>query len=669
MSKASLEKLFLYANTVNIAEDLDDQELVKISDIVMDGFDEDFQSTEEWRDAAETALDLTSLKREPKNTPFRNASNVKSSIMTTASLQWASRALPELIKGGKIAKYKIIGRDHDGKKERRGKRIVEHLNFQIMEVMDNWVEEHDKLLHHLSIVGTVFTKTWYSPIEGIPKSKFLAYDELIVNDGISSLEEAERVSHILHMTQNELVEHARYGLYKELTLEHIEEDESNTVNVQEIIEQHCFLDLDNDGYKEPYVVTLHRDSRKILRIAPRFNPKSILTNDDDEVMKIYGQQFFSDYHFIPDPAGGFHSIAFGALLSDTNQSINSIRNQLIDAGRLANIQGGFIGSGMRMKSKTIDIEPGEWLTMEAADGQNIKSNIVPLSYKEPSNVLFQMMIHLEEEAKSLTSTTDALTGNVETQNTSPHTMASAIDQSLKTTVATIRRVMRGYGKELKKLVDLNIVYLDSKEYIEVIDPTIPEMEEIVDEDGNILDYELSGFDIVPTADPSLSTEAEKLGKSQAMLAGAMQMAPSGAIEMRTAAYEYFKDIGLEQPEKFIAPPPDPQAPNPEIIELQNKLKESEAEIQFRDRELQLQLRETEAKIQKMTSEAIKNLAEAEAAEAGSQLDIYTTQVQGLTNLNKAAADATKAQQELESQQAEAANNGGTESSDNGPQDG
>src|SRR3990167_715129 len=280
--------------------------------------------------------------------------------------------------------------------------------------MPNWLEERERMLTHLAVVGTVFIKTWYDPIVEMPRSEMIPFDELIVNDGIKSLEEAERISHVLCYSMNEIVEHNRFGLYLELDDTYSIKNSRDSVQAQELVEQHCFLDLDDDGYKEPYIVTVHVDSGKVLRIVTRYEEKDIKRDAKGKVMKIKPEHYFSDYHFLPNPTGKFHSMGFGTYLLDMQETVNSICNQLIDAGKLANIQGGFIGGGLRLRSKTIEMEPGEWKVMEAVNGEGIKNNIVPLNYKEPSTVLYQLLGFIIQAANTFTSTTEALTGQADT---------------------------------------------------------------------------------------------------------------------------------------------------------------------------------------------------------------------------------------------------------------
>lgn len=623
MSLKTLKKLQGFAESDNIANELSDSKLRKISEDVLRGLQVDEESVRDWMKDAERALELTQLTREPKHTPMRNASNIKYPLITTAMMQFTARTLPELIKSGDVAKYHVVGRDLDGRKRRLGERLKAHLNYQILEVMPNWLDERDKLLSHLCIVGTAYTKTWFDPIIGVPKSELVPYDEIVVNDGIKSIEEAERISHILAYSMNEIVEHQRFGLFREISSESFYKSEDDTINVQELVEQHCFLDLDDDGYKEPYIVTVHRESGEVLRIVARYTLDSIVAKADGEVLKIFGQNFFNDYHFIPNPNGRFHSIGFGTLLLDMNESVNTILNQLVDAGKLANIQGGFIGAGLRGRARDINIEPGEWLVMDSVSGDGIKNNIVPLAYKEPSSVLFQLLGVIIQSATNLTSTTEALTGTAEAQNTSPTTMLALIQQGLKVYTSIQRRVFRGFKKELSKLVDLNRLYLNPQEYIRIVDPSPQEIAEILDpQSGQILDYINSGVDVVPVADINTSTEAENLVKANALLQAGVQLAPSGAINMREIALEHFIALEVRDAEKLVNPPPDPNTPNPALIKLQSELDMNAKDLELRERELDLKEKELEYKVKQMASQTLKNIADAEAAEAGSQLEQY-----------------------------------------------
>lgn len=600
------DKLSKYQAAVNIAEEfLDEDTLNKISMELLENLRQDEDSMQEWLEYSDKALELTELHREEKNTPFPKCSNIKFPMITTAVTQWASRAVPELLKNGEVCKYRVIGRDPDGLKTKRGYRVKTHINWQILEKMTGWFDGRDKLFTQVAVVGTMFTKTWYDPILGRCRSELVPYDCLVVNNAIKTLEEAPQICHYISMTSNDMIEHIRWGLYRDVDVENLVKDlEDATAVYHEIVECHCWWDLDDDGYAEPYIVTIHKASQEVLRIVARWQPGAVQKNDKGQIKRITPDHYFSDYHFIPNPSGSFFSLGFGTLLLDMNETTNTILNQEINAGHLATTQGGFIGSDLRATKEQISIGPGEWRFLNNADGSSLRDNIFPLTYQEPSTVLYQLMLFLVESAQSLTSTTDVVTGNQdELQNVSPNTIQSLMQQSLKVYSSIQSRMFRGFKKELSKIVVLNSKYVDTKEYINLIDPDVQELTEMFDRQGNFLDYKavLEQFDIVPVVDSNVSTEAEDALKAQQLFNIGTQWAQFGVFNMRELGLYMLDKMGVEGHQKLVVPPPDPNAPNPAMIQMQMEIEKIKTELQLKTREVAV--KEFEAKLEAERTQA------------------------------------------------------------------
>jgi chaperonin GroES len=620
------KKLIELAQSENIAADLGKDKLAVISNQVLHDLDEDTESMKKWLDYADQAIELTKLERQQKDYPYRHASNVKFPLISTAAIQFSSRTLPELIKNGEVVKYKIIGRDPNGFKMRKGDRLKTHLNYQILEKMPNWLDERDKLLTQLAVIGTVFVKTWFDPLLMVNRSELIPYNRIIINNSSKSLELAPRISEYVSMPPDEMIERMRYGLFREVDIKALTMDSTDPQAIyHELIEQHTRLDLDDDGYPEPYIVTVHKASGEVLRIVARYiaSEQTILYNSKRRVKRIIPMNFYTDYHFLPNPDGTFLSLGFGTLLLDMNKSVNTILNQLIDAGSLANTQAGIIGKDLRLEKEDMYVEPGEWIFAQSATGAALKDSIVPFTYKEPSLVLFQLLGTIIESAKELTSTTEALTGMADTTNTSPNTLAGLIDQGLKVYSAIQRRISRGFKKELQKIVELNSIHLNQDEYETVIDPSLEELQEMIDPTtGRIMDYDLTQVDIVPVADGNMATETENKVRAQSEFIVGLQLAQLGAVNPRELARSQF--IALQSPniDKLVMPEPDPNAPNPEMIALQAQLDMNSKQLQLKDRELKIKEMETTAKVKEIITQAVKNIADAEAAEAGTQLSVY-----------------------------------------------
>lgn len=620
-------KLEDLANKVNIAKGLSDSELHAISQEVLEGFTLDNESMEEWLEKADTAMDLAGLKKEPKNWPWRKAANIKYPLIATAVTQFTARALPEMIKNGKVAKPKVMGRDPQGLKLRKGERISAHLNYQVMEQMGNWLDERDKLHSQLAVVGTAFTKTWWDPIDGQAKSELVPYDCIIVNNQIKYLEDAPRISQFIYKTSNEIIEHIRFGLYRKVDIETLSLDETDFGAIaHELLEQHTWLDLDEDGYKEPYTVVLHKASGEVLRIVARYTTDGVQYNNNNQVMKITPQTFFTDYHFLPSPDGSFLSHGFGTLLLDINETTDTLFNQLLNAGTLTTTQGGLISSGVRMKKHTMELEPGEWKFVEVPDGSALKDNLFPLDYKEPSVVLFNLLSFLLESAKDLTSTVDAITGNTgDLTNVSPNTIMALQKEGLKVYTAIQRRIQRGFKKELKKLVLLNSIFLDVEEYIRLLDPSPQELMEMLDAEGNLVDYQLESLDIVPIVDENMSTSLERMLKAQATANLALQFAQTGAPNMKEVWRRVLVSLEQEDIDALIAP--EQQGPDPQVLMMQAQMDKVIKELELKEREVKIKEQEaglealrTQANVRKTEADVAKNATDARAKMAKISLD-------------------------------------------------
>jgi len=609
----------------NVAELLTEEELEVIGAKVVKEWDIDKKSMHKWMDTAAEAMKLCLLEKEQKDTPWVGASNIHYPLIATAVMQFSSRSVAEMSKSGKVAKYKVLGKDRDGLKAKKGWRVSQHLNWQIQEKMPNWFSERDKLHNQLAVVGTCFTKTYYDPITEQNKSELVPYDQIFINNGIKNIESAGRISQLIYLTGNDIVEHQRYGLFlDEYKPEDMVMDENDPEPIyHELLEQHTYLDLDKDGLKEPYIVVYHIAHKCVLRIAPRFEfleDRTVFLNDKGQVKRIVAEEYFTDYHFIPSPDGSFFSLGFGTLLLDTNHTINTLLNQLINAGTLATVQGGFIGKDLRIKKDDMLLGPGDWVTVDSSSGASIKDNIVPMSYKEPSMVLLQLLGQLVEGANNLTSTSEVLTGTTDVTNASPNSVAMLMQQGLKVYSSIQRRIFRGFRKELQKLVRLNSRHLNEQEYLTLIDPEQKDLQELYDEFGRIKDYVLESLDIVPIVDIEDSTELEAMNKAQSIMQAGLQFAQMGATDPTMLAVTYYKAMDVENIEALVPPPPQQEQPNPDMIKMQQDIQIKMKELELKEQGMHISAAETEARIKEIEANTAKIMAETQATPARLQLE-------------------------------------------------
>ena len=225
-----------------------------------------------------------------------------------------------------------------------------------------------------------------------------------------------------------------------------------------MIEQHLYLDLDGDGYQEPYVAIVHKASKQLLRLVPRFFTSSIEFSKDDKILSIKAEQYFTKYPFIPSPDGGFYDLGFGVLLGPLNSSINTIINQLIDAGTMANTAGGFLGRGIKIKGGNSSFAPNEWKPVESS-GDDLRKSIVPLPVREPSQVLFTLLSLLINYGERIGGSVDILVGQNPGQNTPAETSRTMAEQGMKIFSGIFKRTYRSLRDEFRKQYRLNHLYL------------------------------------------------------------------------------------------------------------------------------------------------------------------------------------------------------------------
>jgi len=611
----------------NVAVHLSDQELADIGQKVVREYDLDEESRSEWKELNKEAMRLAKLILEPKNDPWPGASSVKYPLITVAAIQFASRAYPEIVKGDQPVKYMVVGKDPDNAKKERGQRISQHMSYQLRFEMQDWEVDFDRLLHVLPVTGLAFKKTYFDPIDKINVSQLCLPDDVVIHYGAENMKSVRRITHLVNYYQNDIYERIASGkwLDVELMVSSDEEkpDESDVVNL--FLEQHRFLDLDGDGYAEPYIVTVHKESAKVVRIIPRFEKKNIKTNDKGELVKIIPSQYFTKYGFIPALDGSIYDIGFGSLLYPLNEAINSTINRLLDAGTLSNMQSGWIDRSIRQKTGVASFKPGEWKKTETSSLQgNLRDKILPLPTKEPSNVLFLMLGLLIEAGKEISSVKDIMTGSSPGANIPATTILAMIEQGLKVFGAIYKRVYRSFGQELKQLYNLNSIYLEERAYFTVLD---------ADESTAIArkDYNREDLDVMPTADPSISTEIQRLAKAQ-FLNETVSGRPRVNEDEITSRMIHAADV--PDPEKLMLPEQEP-VPDPKLVIEQGKLQLKAQENEIKEMELELealvkiaQIDEIAAKITKLQADAVKAFADAEAAEAGPQLQVYLSEVKG-----------------------------------------
>jgi chaperonin GroES len=629
----------------NVAELLDGVALTVIANEVVHGYEIDEDSRMEWKDRLNKAMEIYNQNCEPKTEPWEGASNVKYPLIAEAAIGYSSRTLPELIRNDRIVKTVITGNDPQELKLHRGENTAKYVSYQLLVESDDWQDGLDHSLQMLAVQGILFKKTYYCPIEEEIRSEICVPDYIVVNYATKSLTKAARITHIMQMRQNDIIERQRSGIFcsdielNKLLPESLENPQDNDYEI-EILEQHCWLDLDGDGYREPYIITVHKNSRTVLRIVNRFD--EIKLTDSGKVKKITATNYFTDYHFIRSGDGGYYSIGFGLLLYPLNSTINTLFNQLIDAGTLSVTQGGFIGRGLRIRNGNLSIKMGEWKVVDAASGVDLQKSIVPLPTREPSDTLFKLLSLLMQIGENLASTTDISRGQQPAQNVAQGTINTLVDQSTKIFAAINKRYYRSLQKELKKIFILNGKYLKNSKYREVLQ----------DPQANVKDdFNMTTLTVYPVADPDMSSENKRLNR-----AIILQQLPS--VDKRAADFFMMKDVmGLEDSQiKMLQPPADPNAPPPpDVIKANSQAQEIQANIatmmaqmQLENQKLQVQMaqaqqamKESESRIQESFARQVKMAKDAAHGEAKVLIAANKMQSQKQLSEDKLTVQASK----------------------------
>lgn len=572
----------------DISHLLTDEQIATLGTKVVEDYERDDASRRDWKEKACKAQDRAAQEKlEPKEYPWKSASNVSYPLLTVAALQFAARAYPAIVKNDEAVLIKVFGStptidpqiqqiantqepppnpqalqevmrarevvlahaqaaQRHRMKKARAKRVGDYLNYKLFYEMEDWEGDTDALLHQLPIIGCGFRKVWYDHEAAECKSTYVSALRLVVSQDAKNLETAPRVTEeIPDVYPYQITSRQRAGQYRDVVLPSLGEDDQAP---RLFLEQHRLEDLDGDGVEEPYVVTVDKDSREVMRIEAAYSRQTVRINEASG--RVVGFERFMPYEkygFIPDLKGRFYDIGFGHLLDQMSEVINTAINQLIDAGHAQIAGGGFLSSGLRLQgaaqNQTIRFKPGEYRVVNAAPGQ-LQGSIYERTFPSPSPVAFQLLDMMLGAAKDITATKDVITG--EAPSTAPvGTTLALIEQGLQVFVAIYKRVYRSLRGEFTKLYEAVGAYGDPEDYAEVVD----------DPDADLqADFSPEGKDIRPVSDPAAATKMQSIAKGQFLLGLTGRGLNDTAIYMRALTA-----MEIDEPEELIPQGPPPGA--------------------------------------------------------------------------------------------------------------
>ena len=552
----------------NLAEDMDERALATLAGDLVGDYETDVDSRKDWIKTYVDGLELLGMKIEDRMEPWPGACGVYHPLLSEAVVKFQAETMMETFPAMGPVKTKIIGKETPEKKK-AAERVQEDMNYQLTEVMTEYRPEHERMLWGLGLAGNAFKKVYIDVQLDRQVSMYCPAEDVVVPYGASSLESAERVTHVMRKTQNEVRRLQHEGFYRDIdlgepssTMDEIEKKIAEKLGFRatedsrfKLLEMHVDIDLLGDEHKDdkgkptgiarPYVVTIEKGTGEILAIRRNWKP-------EDEMF--HKRAHFVHYPYIP----GFGFYAFGLihLIGAFAKSGTSILRQLVDAGTLSNLPGGFKTRGLRSKGDDTPISPGEWRDMDVPSG-NMRDNIMPLPYKEPSQVLAALLAQIIDEGRKFAGAVELQTSDMSAQAPVGTTLA-ILERQLKTMSAVQARIHYAMRQEFRLLKDI------IKEY------TPPEYEYEPEEGGRSIkrsDYDQ--VDVIPVSDPNAATMAQKVVQYQAALQLA-QTAPQ-LYDLPLLHRQMLDVLGIKNYQKLV-PIADDMKPRDPVTENMNMLK-------------------------------------------------------------------------------------------------
>ncbi len=551
----------------NLADYLDDSALNSLGGELVADFDKDINDRKDWMKTYVEGLKLLGLKYEERTEPWNGACGVFHPMLTESVVRFQSEGIMETFPAAGPVKTQVLGKDTP-EKEEASARVREDMNYQLTEVMIEYRPEHEKLLWNLPLSGSAFKKVYYDPSIGRQVAMFIPAEDIVVPYGASNLERAERVTHVMRKTENEITKLQEAGFYSDVDLgepsselddiEKQKAEETGMSAVQDdryrILEMHVDLDLkgyeheDKDGEQTgialPYVVTVEKATSKILAIRRNWH------EGDDLHMK---RQHFVHYQYIP--GFGFYGYGLIHLIGGYAKSATMLIRQLVDAGTLSNLPGGLKSRGLRVKGDDTPIAPGEFRDVDVPSG-SIRDNILPLPYKEPSQVLFALFQNIVQEGRQFASAGDMKVSDMSAQAPVGTTLA-ILERTLKVMGAVQARMHYSMRQEFKLLKSIIADYTPEDYDYEPVEGS---------RRAKKTDYDMVA--VIPVSDPNAATMAQKIVQYQAALQLA-QTAPQ-LYNLPLLHRQMIEVLGIKNAAKLIPIEDDAKATDP-VQENQNVL--------------------------------------------------------------------------------------------------
>ena len=527
----------------NLAEALDEGQLAGLSEDLLGLIDADTESRKEWADTFVKGLDVLGFKYEERTEPWDGACGVYSTVLAEAAIRFQAETMSETFPAAGPVKTKILGQETKDKEEAAA-RVKADMNYELTETMVEYRPEHERLLYSLGLAGSAFKKVYFDPNLGRQVAIYIPAEDVIIPYGASHIETAERVTHVMRRTKNEIKKLQAAGFYRDVDLgdpqpyhsdiEKRKAEEGGFSLTDDdryaVYEVHADLiiegvDEDEDDIAKPYVVTIERSTNEVLSIRRNWNP-------DDELM-LKRQHFV---HYVYVPGFGFYGLGLIHIIGGYAKAGTSLIRQLVDAGTLSNLPGGLKSRGLRIKGDDTPIEPGEWKDVDVPSG-SIRDNIMPLPYKEPSQTLLALLNQITTEGRRLGAISDMNISDM-SANAPVGTTLALLERTLKPMAAVQARVHYAMKQEFKMLKAIMAEYAPTEYNYQ---PTRGEVT------ARQADYMM--VDVIPVSDPNSSTMAQRVVQYQAVLQ--MSQSAPQIYDLPQLHRQMIEVLGVKNADKLV----------------------------------------------------------------------------------------------------------------------
>ena len=546
----------------NLAEYMDEKDLQDMSSDLVGDYKEDSSSREEWYDAYAKGLKLLGFKYEDRSQPFQGASGVTHPLLSETVTQFQAQAYKELLPANGPVRVQMIGKS-DPQKEQQAQRVQEFMNYQVMHVMEDFDPDLDQMLFYLPLSGSSFKKVYYDSTMGRAVSKFIPSEELIVPYTATDLGTAERITHVLKRTENDIRKLQVTGFYRDVDLEEYEDAETNSIQTEvnrldgvketgsykndsyTLLEMHVDLDVpgfeDPDGIKLPYIVTIDEGSGNVL---------SVYRNYDEQDPLKKKKQYFVHYKFLPGL--GFYGYGLIHMLGGLSRTATAALRQLLDAGTLANLPAGFKARGLRIADDDSPIQPGEFRDVDAPSG-DLRAGLMPLPYKGADQTLFQLLGFVVQAGQRFASIADQKIGDSVAANAPVGTTMALIERGSRVMSAIHKRLHYAQKTEFNLLAKVFKEFLPQRYPYDVGSGAVPSVKS-TDFDERV--------DIMPVSDPNIFSMSQRVTLAQTQL----QMAQSDpkSHNIYEAYKRMYQSLGVKDIDAILPPPDTPKPKDPAL---------------------------------------------------------------------------------------------------------